>query len=402
MRLRQFQCGCLLFLVCVRAGALDITSFYSPRNVERERRPRTDYIILHTTEAPKGSALRKLRKNGEAHYLVDTAGRVYRLIHKSRIAFHAGRSMWDGKANLDNYSIGIEVVGYHNREITAAQVEALRELIAELQRIYEIPDDHVLTHCMVAYGTPNRWHKRSHRGRKRCAMNLATRAMRRKLGLRSGPTYDPDVRSGRLVAADPHLAGVLYGRRRERESAVQHFLGGKATVIAAGRSAWDIARDRYRSPDTLYMLPSGTLLRGDQITDWKALPAGTRVVLSAARVDNTRESVKTIGVEGESARDIAGDEVDHASTIYFLEDGRVRRGDQLSRAELADLPDKTRMLVGYVQGGYLSSRRSAFDVCGPRWNRDSTFYRFPDGRIRAGDAIDEGTIPKGTQVFFQK
>jgi len=391
-----------LVLLPARAPALRISSLYSPRNRERPKRERTEYIILHTTEGAKASALRKLRKNGEAHYLVDREGRVYRIVHRSRLAYHAGRSMWSGERNLDTCSIGIETVGYHNRELTEAQYAALRELLAELQGIYRIPDRNVLTHCMVAYGTPNRWHKRSHRGRKRCAMNLSTHTARVRLGLTEAPAFDPDVRSGRLAEADPHLAKVLYGSRDERRAAVEQFSTAEANVIAAGRSAWDIARDRYDSPDTRYRLPDGRTLRGSEVRDWRALPAGTRVLLSADYCDNAADTVRKIGVHGGTAREIAGEDAGDERTIYFLPDGQVRTGAELSAAQIAALPAGTRVLVGFVHGGYITARRSAYDVCGPLWDAATTFYRLPDKRIVSGDRMDEGKIPKGAMVFFQR
>ena len=115
----------------------------------------------------RAGSLKKIRRRGEAHYVVGLNGRVYRIIDKSRIATHAGRSYWDGNKVIDNFSIGIEVVGYHNKSITAAQRLAIKELVSQLQRVYAITDERVLTHSMVAYGSPNRWHRRSHRGRPR-------------------------------------------------------------------------------------------------------------------------------------------------------------------------------------------------------------------------------------------
>ncbi len=41
--------------------------------------------------------------------------------------------------------------------VAIEEYAALKELIGELQRIYHIPDERVLTHSMVAYGKPNRW-----------------------------------------------------------------------------------------------------------------------------------------------------------------------------------------------------------------------------------------------------
>jgi len=383
------------------ATALDISSYYSPRNCERPVRPRTDFIILHTTESLKKGALRKVRANGETHYFVERDGHVYRIIRNTKIAFHAGRSMWDGKTNLDNYSIGIEMAGYHNGDITQAQYKALKELLSQLQAIYSIPDERVLTHSMIAYGAPNRWHRKSHRGRKRCGMLFARQSVRRRLGLDKQPLYDPDVKAGRLVVGDPYLASVLYGSAREQETAITRFVAADANVISTGRSAWDIARDEYKTHETIYVFPDGKELRGDQITDWKRLPAGTRVVLAGSQSENKLETIQEIGRDGKSAKDIAGDEYNCKTTIYFVPDGRVKRGDELTESDLQKLPEKTSMLVGYIQGGCITGKRSAFDVCGKRWDFPSTFYRFPDGIIKSGNSINENAIPQNTLVFYR-
>lgn len=382
------------------ARALSIRSHYSRWNRSRPRRSGTEFIILHTTEGKAKGSLDKLRRNGEAHYFVDTNGKVYRIIHRDRVALHAGRSMWDGRTNLDNRSIGIEVVGYHNKSVTEGQIAALRDLLADLQRIYNIPDERVLTHSMVAYGAPNRWHSRSHRGRKRCGMLFARRSLRLRLGLERQPSFDPDVRAGRLTVGDPYLAAVLYGDAARQKEAERHFAGNGARVIVAGRSAWDIARDEYNSHDTVYIYPDGTRRRGDEIRDWRKVPAGTRVEIADACA-NEPESVRYLGRDGGTAAEIAGDEFGARTTIYFLPDGRVRRGDELSDGDFKSMPGKTGILVGYVHGGAISSRRSAFDVCGPKWNYPSTVYRFPDGGFRNGKEVDEGAIPGGTLVFFR-
>jgi len=387
--------------LCGQAAALDITSYYSPRNRERPVRRRTDCIILHTTEGPKKGSLRKVRKNGETHYFVDTGGHVYRIIHRKRVSLHAGRSMWKGRRNLDNCSIGIEVVGYHNRDITPSQYEALKDLLAQLQKIYRMPDDRVLTHSMIAYGPPNRWHGRSHRGRKRCGMLFAKKSVRRKLGLDNEPAYDPDVRAGRLVAADPYLARFLYGSVGEQEKTVTRFTGDDANTISGGRTAWDIARDMYGSPETRYVFPDGRKLRGDEIRNWKKIPPGTRVILAGSQRDNKSERVKEVGVDGNTAKEIAGDEYNRKTTIYFLPDGRVMRGDELRDVDMHGLPSKTKILVGYIHGGSITQKRHAFEICGRHWNSPSTFYLFPDGSIRAGDNVDENSIPRNSMVFYR-
>ncbi len=387
--------------LCTPAGALDIRSYYSPKNAKRPRRPRTDYIILHTTEGVAKGSLDKVRRNGETHYFIDERGRVYRVISRDRVALHCGRSMWCGKVNIDNYAIGIEVVGYHNKSITLAQQHAIRELVEQLQRIYKIPDERVLTHSMVAYGAPNRWHKRSHRGRKRCGMLFAKRSMRLKLGLERQPTSDPDIKAGRLTVADPYLAKVLYGSAKEQEIAATRYTRSDANVIAAGRSAWDIARDRYNSHETVYVFPDGKQVRGDAVRDWKKIPPGTQVVLGGNQSDNEVELVKQLGVDGKTPGEIAGDEYASKTTIYFLPTGQVKTGDQFAKGDWAKVPAKTLMLVGYTNGGYITSKRSAFDICGARWNEPCTYYRFADGSLKPGDRVSEKAIPRRTLVFFR-
>jgi len=183
---------------------------YSPLDSERPIRPRTDYIILHTTEGPAQGSYEELFRYGEAHFLVDQSGRVYMIIRKEKVARHAGRSMWNGKQDLDNCSISIETVGHYNQTQPDAQYVALKRLLDSLKRAYRISDDRVLTHSMIAYGEANRWFSRAHRGRKRCGMLFADPATRTRIGLYSQPSFDPDVAAGRLAIGDAYLARMLY------------------------------------------------------------------------------------------------------------------------------------------------------------------------------------------------
>ena len=399
----------LLLVLCVQAFAssLQVQNRLSPWNARRSQRSRTRYIILHTTEGGTAGALEKLRRLGEAHYLIGTDGEIYRIMERPRVAMHAGRSMWDGTTNLDEHSIGVEIAGYHNRPITNAQIRSLRRLLADLQREYRIPDERVLPHSMVAYGSPNRWHQRSHRGRKRCGMQFADRDLRAQLGLSRQPTFDPDVRAGRLIEADSYLANQLYRTARSSTGRQETALtnpdaGGAANTITRNRSAWDIARDRYRSSSTRYVFPDGTEKRGSEVQNWRRIPVGTRVILPESQSENAAEELLEIGQHGRNAAELAGEERMAATTIYFLPDGRVRQGSELTEQQVDSLPDGTRMLVGYVHGGYVTARRSAHDIAGAKWNHATTFYRRPDGRILSGDRMTESSIIPMMMVFFQR
>jgi len=378
---------------------LDITSYYSPRNRERPKRKSTEFIILHTTEGPKTGSLKKVYENGETHYFIDEAGKIYRIINELRVAYHAGRSMWNGKTDLDYYSIGIELVGYHNKSITSAQKTALKGLIEKLQKAYRVPDDRVIPHSMVAYGTPNRWHKKSHRGRKRCGMLFANRSLRLQIGLEKQPLYDPDVRAGRLTVGDKYLEKALYGTAKEQEQATAYYSNADANVIAPGRSAWDIARNLYNHPETTYIFPDGKKMQGNEIKNWTKIQAGTKVILPLAQDENEREGVLVIGVDGNTAIDIAGDEYKNSTTFYFFPDKSFKSGNKMSDANFKSMPDKTKVLVGYALMGTVTAKKSAFDLCKEKWKFPSTFYFSPDGQLTAGDMINEKAISSGTCVF---
>ncbi len=340
------------------ARRLRIFNRWSPKNRRRPLRPSTRYLVLHTTEGAEKGSLAKVRKYGETHYFVCTNGTVYRIIDKRKIATHAGRSLWNGERALDNSSVAIEVVGYHDQDITRAQYAALRELIRQLKSIYKISDDRVLTHSMVAYGRANRYHPEEHRGRKRCGMLFAKSGVRTALGLAPGPLRDLDVQAGHLAVADRELFAILYTRP------------GVSTLAGTGRSS-------------------------------RQSPGGTN------GGEQDFEGFQEIGKDGAAARDLAGAAYDSERTIYFFPNGLIRTGEELRRSRrlrplLENPPTGTRVLVGYVYGGYVQLRRSPSRIAGVRWNYPSTYYRLPDGRIVSGDEIEDTAIPERTLIFYQR
>lgn len=400
-----------------RSGAFVIRNHFSPLNRKRPRRKSTLYIILHTTEGEEQGSLQKVVRYGEAHYFVCRSGIVYRIIDKAKIAKHTGRSMWEGRRAIDNYSLGIEVVGYHNRDIAEAQYSALRELLRQLKSLYGIADEDVLTHSMVAYGRPNRFQDDNHRGRKRCGMIFARPDVRARLGLSAKPARDPDVVAGRLSVGDrelfrylfagqPKIAVVAEGKVPPLETPAIES-PPESTRIDGQNSAWQIARERYNQASTVYVFPDGNRVAGNQISDWSRIPAGTRVLLDEMQDTQPFEGFLEIGKDGDTAKAVAGTASTSSTTIYFFPDGFIRTGAELNKRRswrklLNNPPKGTRVLVGYVYGGHLKTRRHPSSIAGERWNYPSTYYRQPDGAILSGDDIDAQIIPAGTIVFFQR
>jgi N-acetylmuramoyl-L-alanine amidase len=401
------------------ANGLVIRNRYSPFNRKRPVRPDTLYIVLHTTEGEEAGSLRKIVTHGEAHYCVTTSGLVYRIVDSAKIATHAGRSMWEERSPIDNHSVGIEVIGYHNKDINDAQYEALRELLRQLKSLYRISDQNVLTHSMVAYGRPNRFQNSNHRGRKRCGMIFARPEVRSRLGLESGPQRDPDVQAGRLTVGDKQLFTYLFASPKVPDAEAGR--DAQAPTIAAAKmplppepiivdknwTAWEIARDQYNDPSTTYVFPNGKRVPGDQIRDWAQIPAGTRILLGEMADTQSFEGFLEVGKDGSNAKAIAGTAYASDTTIYFFPDGFVRTGAELrdrasGRKLLENPPTGTRVLVGYIYGGYVQTRRPAAVIAGVKWNYPSTYYRLPDGRMLSGDDVDATAIPAGTLVFYQR
>lgn len=404
-------------------GGVPVSSAYRFKKPRPDRKT-TKFIILHTTEGPAKGSLEKLSANGECHYVVDADGTVYTVVSRGKVAYHCGLSMWNGEKSLDNVSVGIEIVGYHDKSITEAQYASVRKLLVELKRQFKVPDERVLTHSMVAYGNPNHWQKKVHRGRKRCGMLLALPAARTRLGLSKKPAFDPDLKAGRLKDADPELTKILYtpmpapakapagqleaGRPDAAAPAVKSAAGrpeaaapAAADVIGPKRSAWDIARDLYAAPTTIYFFPDGTTKPGNEISNWNKMPAGTIVKVGQAASENVPEGPAVVGEDG-TPQELAGDAMAATTTFWFPPSKPYAAGSTLPLADIAALPAGTKVLVGYRCGGPIAPKRPAFSVCGNRWNNSDTWYWTKAGGLVSGASVTDRTIPKGAMVFYRE
>ncbi|PKN65754.1 MAG: hypothetical protein CVU57_09355 [Deltaproteobacteria bacterium HGW-Deltaproteobacteria-15] len=348
--LRQVFAGALVAastLFPEKTEAARIFDIKSPKRRTRPMRKSTRFIILHTTEADGSGTVDCITQSGTASYVVDRAGAIYRILGKSQVSLGCGRSMWNGLVNLDNHAINIEVVGYHNKYPSGLQMESLKYLVGVLMRTYGISAGKVMPHSQVAYGRPNRWYRRSHRGRKRCGMIFATDPVRRRLGLLDRPRYDPDVRVKRLTVGDEYLSKVLYAKMSKQELA---------------------AITSQPSPDSEDEdLAVGTVQKGQTVWEY------------------------------------AGDEYASETTIYLLPDGRIRRGDDLlkEKFDFHNVQPGTRIAVGYTLGGCVTGERTPFSIAGQNWNRPDTLY-LTDGKVITGDEINDVQIPAGTFLLFRK
>ena len=85
-----------------------------------------------------------------AHLYVRRDGRVVQFVGCDQRAWHAGKSVWQGRENCNDFSVGIELEGCDDQPFEAAQYEALGELISVLRTRY--PLTAVAGHSDIAPG----------------------------------------------------------------------------------------------------------------------------------------------------------------------------------------------------------------------------------------------------------
>lgn len=76
---------------------------------------------------------------------------MYKLADPRKVTWHAGESSYEGRVQLNLYSIGIEVVS-DGHKFTDEQREAVKELVKTLMKEYKIPSSKVIRHKDVAPG----------------------------------------------------------------------------------------------------------------------------------------------------------------------------------------------------------------------------------------------------------
>ena len=130
----------------------------SPNWNERPEGVSIDTVILHYTGMKTGAeALQRLCDSEaavSAHYLIEEDGSLFQLVDEDKRAWHAGVSYWQGRDNLNDSSIGIEMVNpgheFGYRKFPERQVESLLELLASLKRRHDIPVARFLGHSDIA------------------------------------------------------------------------------------------------------------------------------------------------------------------------------------------------------------------------------------------------------------
>ncbi len=138
---------------------MKISNFYSP-NFNREKRSNNliKIITIHYTgmqsERESIKKLRDSKSKASSHYLISRNGLIYMLIREKYVAWHAGHSRWAGYKNLNNNSIGIELVNKGHQfgytSFKKEQISNLLKLCKKLVKKYNIKARNILGHSDIS------------------------------------------------------------------------------------------------------------------------------------------------------------------------------------------------------------------------------------------------------------
>ena len=136
---------------------------------------RQRFIVLHYTALDDESSIKVLTEQEvSAHFLITTSDKepIYNLVPEDKRAWHAGESEWKSSKNLNDSSIGIEIVNlglnevtltdsdtataralknqYRQAPYTEEQIKKIAILVKYLSEKYEIAPENILGHSDIA------------------------------------------------------------------------------------------------------------------------------------------------------------------------------------------------------------------------------------------------------------
>ena len=116
------------------------------------------FVIIHYTgmqsEIESIKRLTSPKSKVSCHYLITRNGKIIQMVKDAHIAWHAGKSKWKKFINLNNNSLGIELVnrghehGYQS--FSSKQILSLIYLCRNLKKKYFIKKENFLGHSDVA------------------------------------------------------------------------------------------------------------------------------------------------------------------------------------------------------------------------------------------------------------
>ena len=137
---------------------MKIEKYNSPNFGNRPPQSSIDMVVIHYTGMTNcKAALNRLcnpEANVSAHYVIAENGDIFSLVAEQHRAWHAGESFWKGATNINDRSIGLEIVntghelGY--KAFPEAQMVAVEYMLREIIERHQFPPNRVVGHSDIA------------------------------------------------------------------------------------------------------------------------------------------------------------------------------------------------------------------------------------------------------------
>lgn len=162
----------LFLMLLLLAGCTSTEKIYEIDNERYSsigKNERIQFIVLHYTATTNDVSIRALTQ-GEvsSHYLIleGDDDKIYNLVPDNERAWHAGVSEFRGRNNINDTSIGIEIVNEgiatefrsyptyylydHYVDYDKKQIEKVGQLLLKLKNKYSIADRNIIAHSDIA------------------------------------------------------------------------------------------------------------------------------------------------------------------------------------------------------------------------------------------------------------
>ena len=153
-------------------GIIDVAEFCpSPNFDERPNNAAIDLIVIHAISLPAGFYNTQLIKDlflncldpgkdqflesvkdlkVSSHFLITRKGTLIQFVPTHKRAWHAGISVYKGRENCNDFSIGIELEGCDDEEFEQSQYNSLSRLINFLSKDLQINKQNIVGHADIA------------------------------------------------------------------------------------------------------------------------------------------------------------------------------------------------------------------------------------------------------------
>ena len=138
---------------------MKIKNIFSPNHSKKKRIVNSiKIIVIHYTgmQSERESIKRLCNPTSKvsSHHLINRNGKVFRLVQDRHVAWHAGKSCWGKYTNLNENSIGIELVNKGHQfgytSFKKKQISSLIKLCKQLIKKYKIKKKNIVGHSDIA------------------------------------------------------------------------------------------------------------------------------------------------------------------------------------------------------------------------------------------------------------